>query len=213
MNKKLSNEVLPAPVITDKAEPAPQVRDRVIRKMRLALAAGAATLAMHACSSPPFGVVDPLPPPAHCADMGGPAAQVDVTAGLDVGAPMRRFKITVKQKDGAGLSFDLNATVTGGTVLQQLVTSSDASFTIVPDAGATELVITLLATCNDFRSGNGATTSLLVITVSPVSSDTPTAVVTDVPAPDGGFPDGGDADGGLDGGSDAGFTDGGDGGP
>ncbi len=201
MNKKLMNEVLPAPTVIG----GNAVRERVIQKMRLALAAGAATLALNGC--PPFAVVDPLPPPALCANDGGPASQVTATATLDVGAPQRRFKVDVKPKTDSGLTFDPNASATGCTVLQQLVTGSSAAFTVVPDASATEVTISIPVTCNNFR-GSGPTPSVLVITLTDLGSNTPTVTVTDVPAPDGGF-----ADGGSDGGSDGGTDGGSDGGP
>ncbi len=218
MSRKLSNEVLPAPTVIPSKGPGgpPSVRERVLKRVQLALATGAATVALTACPV----ACDCLPPPAACASDGGVLGQVDATAVLDVGAPQRRFKVHLSQKAQSGLVFDPDASTTGGTVLQQNVTASDASFVIVPDAGATELVIRVGVTCNDFRTV-GPMSTVIVITVSNLSSDTPSVSLADVPAPDAGF-DGGDdggtdggGDAGLDGGSDAGSdagTDGGDGG-
>ncbi|WP_224372148.1 hypothetical protein [Hyalangium versicolor] len=73
--KKLMPEILPKPVA---ASGAASVRQRVLKHLNVLIAAGTTTVTM-ACQ-PPYGVVDPLPPPARCRTTGSVLDVLDVTA-------------------------------------------------------------------------------------------------------------------------------------
>ncbi len=201
--KKLMNEVLPAPNVMT---PNQSVRDRVTHKMRVALAAGMATATLNGC--PPFAVVDPLPPPAACADK-GPTQAVSATASPVVNSAPPQIHLSIDSVAQAGLTFEPSVTLIGGTIVSQSLRSDPAdqsehgTFLLQADANATQLVLRMPMNCRSSARGID-TDSILVVTIAMLSSSSPTVVITDEPAPDGGFPfDGGD-DGGTDGGRDGG---------
>jgi hypothetical protein len=72
--KRLMPEILPGP---GPAVSSTSVRQRVVRHMKLLIATGAATTTLVAC---PYGVVDPLPPPARCRTTGSVLDDLQVTA-------------------------------------------------------------------------------------------------------------------------------------
>lgn len=195
--KKLMNEVLPAPTVISQG---PSVRDRVTQKMKLALAAGVATATINSCSTPPFGVVDPLPPPAACADMGPTAAVTAAAAPVANSAPPR-VHLAVDSVKQAGMTFEANTSLAGGTIVSQSLRSdpSDQSehgtFLLEAEPNATQLVLRMVVNCRSAARGVD-TNSVLVFTISMLSSGSPAVVVTDEPALDGGLP----MDGGVDGG-------------
>lgn len=71
--KKLMPEVLPPPAVV----PSATARQRVLRHMKLLIATGAAATTLAAC---PYGVVDPLPPPARCRTTGSVLDVLQVVA-------------------------------------------------------------------------------------------------------------------------------------
>ena len=144
--KKLMNEVLPAPMA---AEPS-QARARVLKHLREALAAGAAVALNAGCS--PFVVVDPMPPPAKCRDLGSVKDVVDVTATATGVA--NHASVQVKAQADSGVTFDPAASVTGGTAVYQRVLSDAAYFTVDHGPGATSFTIDVPVTCTDYR-GSG----------------------------------------------------------
>ncbi|MFT3836769.1 MAG: hypothetical protein QM723_07215 [Myxococcaceae bacterium] len=188
--KKLMNEVLPAPTVISQG---PSVRDRVTQKMKLALAAGVATATINSCSTPPFGVVDPLPPPAACADM-GPTASVTAAASPVANSAPPQVHLAVDSVKQAGMTFEASTSIDGGTIVSQSLRSdpSDESehgtFLLQADANATQMVLRMPINCRSSARGIN-TDSILVFTVSMLSS-TPSVVVTGEAAPDGGV-DGG----------------------
>lgn len=189
--KKLMNEVLPAPTVISQG---PSVRDRVTQKMKLALAAGVATATINSCSTPPFGVVDPLPPPAACADMGPTAAVTAAAAPVANSAPPQ-VHLAVDSVKQAGMTFEAATTLDGGTIVSQSLRSdpSDQSehgtFLLQADASATQLVLRMPINCRSSARGIN-TDSILVFTISMLSSSSPLVVVSGEAAPDGGV-DGG----------------------
>jgi hypothetical protein len=187
--KRLSNEVLPAPnVIT----PGQSVRDRVTQKMRVALAAGMATATIQGCT--PFAVVDPLPPPAACADK-GPAQSVTAKAIPVVNSSPAQVHLNVDSVAQAGMTFQASTSATGGTIVTQSLRSdpTDQSehgqFLLQADAGSAQVVMRLPVNCKS-SVRNIDTDSVLVFTISMLSSNAPMVVVSDEAAPDGGV-DGG----------------------
>ncbi|MCY1082142.1 hypothetical protein [Archangium lansingense] len=104
--KRLMPEILPGPgpVVSSTS-----VRQRVLRHMKLLIATGAATTTLAAC---PYGVVDPLPPPARCRTTGSvledlrvevrpsaPGGEVVVELHLDEGGE----PVDVPSPSGRGL--------------------------------------------------------------------------------------------------------------
>jgi hypothetical protein len=75
--KKLMNEVLPDPKPPAGTGP---VRRRVVDHLRKVIGVGAATVSLGSCTTTPFGVVDPLPPPARCAKITDLISDLTATA-------------------------------------------------------------------------------------------------------------------------------------
>jgi hypothetical protein len=166
--------------------------------MRVALAAGIASAAVNGCT--PFAVVDPLPAPAACADK-GPTQSVTATAVPVANSSPRQIHLNLDSVKQAGLTFEANVTLVGGTIISQSFRSdpSDqsehAQFLLQVDANQTQLVLRMPINCKDPQRGIN-TDSMLVVTITNLSSSTPSTAITDEPAPDGGFPFDGGTDGG-----------------
>jgi len=168
MKKDLTNEQLPAPVIARGDSP----RDRVMRHVRDALAAGAGAMLLTSC--PPFGVVDPLPPPAQCRST--PAdrltSAVATVEPADSGVPSR-IRVMLEWTFESGLQGRSGATVTGGTLISQ---SGNEIFVVEPDAGANTFDLVVPVTCDDDHSG--PTDSRVKVTVTLGGPGGPTTTVS-----------------------------------
>ena len=179
MNKKLMNEQLPTPVIASKDAP----RERVLRHMRNALAAGASFTLAAGCTG--FGVVDPIPPPAQCRTMKAPAL-ITAKATVESMNPLQ-MKIELTVQGSAGLTFLSGAIVTGGVLTSQI---PGQSYRILPDSTTAPFDFVVRATCNDYSGSAGPFDIGVKITVDPTGATMP--VVTQVAPPtDGGTLDGG----------------------
>ncbi len=144
--KKLMNEVLPAP----SRAPQSEVRDRVLRHMREALAAGASFALAAGCT--PFGVVDPLPPPAKCKTVGSLDELVTGKVVDEGGGEQRRLSLTLKATDDSGLTFGSPTSTVGGVVESENSYSVNASLVIRADAGAATVELIFPVTCEDYRT-------------------------------------------------------------
>lgn len=156
--KKLMPEVLPAPT---KAPESP-VRELVLRHVRDVMTAGAAVALGAGCV--PFGVVDPLPPPAKCKELDTVKGFVNATATDDTSSPRQiRVSVTTNAWD-AGVSFQGPVSVMGGTLVSQNLPSEAESveFVVSPDAGGTTFEILLPATCTDYRTDYSRQVSLRI---------------------------------------------------
>ena len=112
--KKLMPEVLPHPAA---AAPSATARQRVLRHMKLLIATGAATTTLAAC---PYGVVDPLPPPARCRTTGSVLDVLQVTAEPDgTGGVVVRINVNdVGAEEARVLAvLDLTGATVGSTYL------------------------------------------------------------------------------------------------
>lgn len=166
--KKLMNEVLPAPT---KAPESP-VREQVLRHVRDAMTAGAAIALGAGCI--PFGVVDPLPPPAQCKELDTVKGLVDATATEGANPSSREIRVTISTRQWeSGVSFQAPVSIMGGTLLSQDWGSGTETIelTVSPDAGGTTFDILLPATCNDFRSDYSRQVSLRVTVRFPATPD------------------------------------------
>lgn len=166
--KKLMNEQLPAPVIARRDAP----RDRVLRHMRDALAAGASVALLTGC---PFAVVDPLPPPAQCRSMGADALVTATVTELTADGGPRQVRVTLESQPNSGIGKFGTATVTGGTLAAGL--QGARTFDVEPAAGATSFTLTVPAACSDDRSADRTLSLRVVVTLSGAS---PSATVTEV---------------------------------
>lgn len=179
MSKKLMNEQLPTPVIAMRGSP----RDRVLRHVRDALAAGASAVILTGC---PFAVVDPLPPPAACRSSSAASLlTATVTVETSDGGTTKVTVVIIDTSSGASSGFTLKAgaTVTGGT----FASTTPSRYVVEPAAGATSFVIVIPAQCADYNSA----TVQLGIRVGVTLGATPdggsgSAVISEVAAPDGG---------------------------
>jgi hypothetical protein len=194
------NEQLPPPsVVPDKP-----VRERVLRHMREVLTAGA-TLALAAGCSP-FAVVDPLPPPAKCRELGTvkDALTIDATLStLQTGSgPQSVISLTLTPVDQSGVTFVPGAHVVTGSISSESITSSQVHLLLQPPSGGDTVVVQVRATCGNFE---GTSDVLLTFTLTR-SATTVSVSETEQTLPDAGvFFDGGNfTDGGIDGGADAG---------
>lgn len=167
--KKLMNEVLPAPVVAPKNGP----RDRVLRHMRDALAAGASVALLTGC---PFAVVDPLPPPAACRSMGADKLATVTVTRIDVDGGVEHYEVVVTLTGDSGLTLN-QAMVTNGTLVSSL---TSREFVVAPASGATSFDIVIAADCSDNRM---ATRKLGLRIIVTLGVNGPTASVAEVPAP------------------------------
>jgi hypothetical protein len=154
--KKLMPEVLPAP---SKAPESP-VRELVLKHVRDVMTAGAAVALGAGCV--PFGVVDPLPPPAQCKELDTVKGVVTATA-TEESSPARQIRVVLTTFQWeSGVTLRQPVSITGGTMISQSVLGDRAEFTVSPDAGGTSFELLLPATCNDERSDYTRQVSLRV---------------------------------------------------
>lgn len=175
MSKKLMNEQLPTPVVAATDGP----RDRVMRHMRDALAAGASFALAAGCS--PFGVVDPLPPPAKCRAL---KADKLVTATATTVTPtplLIRVELAAEFESGLQGNFRPWAVVRRGTLVAE---DAGVGYLVAPTDGGTSFDLVVRAKCEDYRQGNFDIG--VQVTVDYSGPGTPTAVVMQVDPPDGG---------------------------
>lgn len=92
------------------------VRARVLRQLRTAIAASAA-LAVADCSrcSSPYGVVDPMPPPSRCG-YGGAIDGILGSVTVDETGGSRSLRLVVTLKGDSNYSFATALDVDGGTL-------------------------------------------------------------------------------------------------
>jgi hypothetical protein len=144
--KRLMNEQLPTPT----SRPTSPARDRVLKHLREVMGAGATMALAAGCT--PFAVVDPLPPPAKCRDVGSVHDALTVSA-TEVSGASRAVLLTLTPVDGAGVTFTPGALALNGTsIVSERITSASASITLEPPAGQRELTVQVKATCTDFRA-------------------------------------------------------------
>lgn len=191
--KTLMNEQLPAPTVV----PDKPVRERVLRHLREALTAGATMALAAGCS--PFAVVDPLPPPAKCREVGSVkdalTMQTGVTTLQTSGGPVSVMSLTLTPVDQSGVTFVPGAIAVRGSIASESINTT-VHLLIQPPPGGNTAVVQLKATCGNFE---GTSDVLLTFTLTQ-NGTAVTLSETEQPLPDGGVL----FDGGIDGGADAG---------
>lgn len=155
--KKLMPEVLPQPAAV---VPSATARQRVLRHMKLLIATGAATTTLAAC---PYGVVDPLPPPARCRTTGSVLDVLQVTAEPD-GTGGVVVRINVNDVGAEEVRFlavlDLTGATVGSTYLYL-----PAEIHLKPDSPGATIDFKLAVECA------GAPANKVHITLRPATSD------------------------------------------
>lgn len=155
--KKLMPEILPTP---SKAPESP-VREQVLRHVRDMMTAGAAVALGAGCV--PFGVVDPLPPPAQCKVQDTVKGVVNARATEDTSSAQRQIRVTLTTTQWeSGVTFEGPVSVVGGTLVVQNLQSDKVEFGVSPDAGGTTFDILLPATCKDYESDYSRQVSLRI---------------------------------------------------
>ncbi len=194
--KTLMNEQLPAPsVVPDKP-----VRERVLKHLREVLTAGATMALAAGCS--PFAVVDPLPPPAKCREVGSVKRALTIDATLATlqtgGGPQSVVSLTLTPVDQSGVTFSPGAHVVQGAIESETITATQVHLLLQPPAGSDTAVVQVRASCGNFE---GTSDVVLTFTLTRTGTSVTVSETEDV------LPDAGVAfDGGTftDGGSDAG---------
>jgi hypothetical protein len=155
--KKLMPEILPQPA----AAPSATARQRVLRHMKLLIAAGAATTTLAAC---PYAVVDPLPPPARCRTTGSVLEGLQVAAQPDASGGVVVWVSPSDEEYGEVRFlrvFDLTGATEGTIHLQQ----DPAEIHLKPDSPDATIEFKLAVECE------GAPANMLRITLRPASPD------------------------------------------
>jgi hypothetical protein len=140
--KKLMNEQLPAPQKSDDT----RVRERVLSHMNKLVKVGAASAVLAAC--PPFGVVDPLPPPARCKTMNDVLSELTATASSVDGSTDITLVIDAKTDYASGVELNMAGGTIGGSIrsLDRATDSKKMTITLTPTAATVELTLTV--TCD-----------------------------------------------------------------
>ncbi len=176
--KKLIGEPLPAP----HHRPEEDARARVLRQMRNALAAGAATLTLGGCppGCTPFGVVDPMPPPARCRTMGASAGVLGSVSAEGEGAG-RTLKVVLTVRAGSDWSLGTSPTATGAKLLKvEGSKGRGITVTVAPDPAAPHAVLRVPMSCEE-RPGTPPLTATLVATVNTPSAEHPDVTFEEEP--------------------------------
>lgn len=138
--KRLMPEILPGPgpVVSSTS-----VRQRVVTHMKRLIATGAAATTLVAC---PYGVVDPLPPPARCRTTGSVLEDlhVQVRAGAQGEVVVRIFLQFGADDDVKLLRV---AGVTGATPGEVRLEGDPAEVHLKPDSEGSPIVLTLDVEC------------------------------------------------------------------
>jgi hypothetical protein len=137
--KKLMNEQLPAPQKNDDKG----VRDRVISHMNNLVKVGAASAVLVAC--PPFGVVDPLPPPARCKADSGVLPELTASATRVDGSGEIVIVIDAKTDFESGVELNMAGGTIGGSItsLDRQTDSKKMTITVSPSAATIQLTLTV----------------------------------------------------------------------
>ena len=109
-DKKLMNEVLPAP----KTVTSGAARERVVNHMKTLVQVGAATVTLAGC--PPFAVVDPLPPPARCKTMNDVLSELTATVTSADGGSVIILVIDATTDFQSGVELDMAGGTIGGSI-------------------------------------------------------------------------------------------------
>lgn len=134
--KKLMPELLPKP---QTAIPSTSVRQRVLKHLNLLIAAGATTATL-ACQ--PYGVVDPLPPPAKCRTTGSVLDVLNVLAFTDTSGVTVRIWI---ESEEVRLLRIMD--VTGAVAAQAELDTGQPWIHLIPDSPAATITLKLATEC------------------------------------------------------------------
>lgn len=138
--KRLMPEILPGPGPVASSTP---VRQRVLKHMKLLIATGAATTTLVAC---PYGVVDPLPPPARCRTTG--SVLEDLRVEVRPGAP---GEVVVELHLDEGGYGDVKllrvAGLTGAATGEVRLQGYPAEVHLMPDSEDSTIRLTLAVEC------------------------------------------------------------------
>ena len=138
--KRLMPEILPGPGPVVSSSP---VRQRVLQHMKLLIATGAATTTLVAC---PYGVVDPLPPPARCRTTGSLLEDLRVSARP--GSPGEVVvELYLDESGYSDVKFLRVVEVTGATTGKVTLEGYPAKIHLKPDSPDSTLTLTLAAEC------------------------------------------------------------------
>ena len=146
-DKKLMNEVLPAPT---KSVDDGRARDRVLSHMRKLVKIGAASAALAACppSSGPFGVVDPLPPPARCKTMNDVLSELSGSVSASDGSGTVTLVINAKTDFQSGVELNMAGSTMGGSIRSLDRAEDSKKMTVVIAPTSQVVVLTLTVSCD-----------------------------------------------------------------
>jgi hypothetical protein len=168
-DKKLMNEVLPAPAAGTNGH----ARERVVSHMKNLVKVGAASVVMTACP-PPFAVVDPLPEPARCKTTGDVLSELTATANFADGGSLIQVVIEAKTDFQSGVELDMAGGTIGGSIrsLDKSTDKKTMTLLIAPTSGEVQLNLTV--TCDSSSSRTllvKIDTATLVVTLFDPSRD------------------------------------------
>ncbi|HEY4222648.1 MAG TPA: hypothetical protein VGO62_14935 [Myxococcota bacterium] len=154
--KTVMPEVLPAPMKVDSRSPRARARFRLQALAKKAALAGAAG-SLSACLG--YGVVDEVPRPVQCTANDDINDWLRATVGPAT-APAAAFTVTITTGEGfrqvLGIQLSTLFVVDDGVVTGQprfngndLASSTTVSVDLVPNAGATEIVLHTALSCDD----------------------------------------------------------------
>lgn len=145
-DKKLMNEQLPAPSGT----PETQARARVVSHMKKLVQIGAASAALTACppSGPPFGVVDPLPPPARCKTMNDVLSELSAKVTRDDAGATLTLTLDAKTDYESGVELNMAGGTLGGTITSLDRQTDSKKMTIVIQPSSAEVQLSLTVSCD-----------------------------------------------------------------
>lgn len=149
------------------------VRARVMRQLRTAIAASAA-LAVADCSrcSSPYGVVDPMPPPSRCG-YGGAIDSILGSVTVDESGGGRTLKLVVTLKGDSNYSFATALDVDGGTLSGLHARPRSITAEIKAGADAKPISIRVPVSCEETPGTGAPLKATIVATINEPSAPHP----------------------------------------
>jgi hypothetical protein len=142
------------------------VRDKVLAKLRTAIAAGA-VLAAGDCTrcSSPYGVVDPMPPPSRCG-YGGVIDGILGSVTVDESGGVRTLKLVVTLKGDSNYTFAAALDVDGGQLIGIQARPRSITAKVNVAADPKPISIRVPVSCEDTPGSGLPRTATLVATIN-----------------------------------------------